>query len=330
MDFRDTGRRRRFLLLTIGVALALVAGWSAYSLGTRGTEAPAVVKQPVLVAARDVAARETVTADDVVVREVAVDEVLAAAYAESTQVVGRVTAVPIYANQQLTPSLFASTQAGSDFSILEPDEVVTAESPFWRAVALEIPKSRAVGGQVQDGQHIDLIISVGFDIFAVDDEGNYQRVDTADDNGFRSGPSTKISMQDVEVLKSDPDANLYVLKVDLHQAEQIAHVQQVAPDAFSLALRPEEDTRQANHVEYGTTTDALIMTYYYRVPELVDLLELLAGSGQLDGPLPSNGPLPLPGASDPPGEEPDEDPDEEPSDPDEEPSDPDEEPDPEP
>lgn len=299
MDFRDTGRRRRFLLLTVGVALALVAGWSAYSLGTRGSEAPTVVKQPVLVATRDVPARETLTADDVVLREVPVDEILAAAYGEPLQVVGRVTAVPIYANQQLTPSLFASAQAGTDFSILEPDEVVDATSPFWRAVALEIPKSRAVAGQVKDGQHVDLFISVGFDIFALDDEGNYFRVDGADENGFRSGPSTKISMQDIEVLKADPDANLYVVKVNLAQAEQIAHVQQVAPDAFSLALRPEEDTRQANHVEYGTTTDALIMTYFYRVPELVDLLELLAGNGQLDGPLPSGSPLPLPGGSDP-------------------------------
>ena len=52
---------------------------------------------------------------------------------------------------------------------------------------------------------------------------------------------TKITFQDLEVLKSTPDDNMYVLKVDLHQAEQISHVVQLAPDSFSLALRPGDD-----------------------------------------------------------------------------------------
>lgn len=284
MEFQDTGRRRRLLLLVIGVALALVAGWTAYSLGSRGTVAPEVIKQSVLVAARDVPAREALTADDVMTRDVPVDEVLGAAYANPTQVVGRITAVPIYANQQLTPSLFASGAAGSDFSILEPDEVVTVDSPYWRAVALEVPQSRAVGGEIEDGQHVDLLVSVTFELMSLDAEGNYQRVETADQDGLRSGPSTKISFQDLEVLKADPESNLYILKVDLHQAEQIAHIVQIAPDAFSLALRPEEDTRVADHTDYGTTTDSLIMTYFYRVPELVDILQLLEQNGQLDDP----------------------------------------------
>ena len=52
---------------------------------------------------------------------------------------------------------------------------------------------------------------------------------------------------------------MYVLKVDLHQAEQIAHIIQEAPDSMALALRPDTDTRVANSLEYGETTDSLIM-----------------------------------------------------------------------
>ena len=92
---------------------------------------------------------------------------------------------------------------------------------------------------------------------------------------------------------ADPDANMYILKVDLQQAEQIYHVVQVAPDSFSLALRPDEDTRAADPTEYGTTTDRLIMTYLFPVPQLVDLSQLLGGQ-----PLPTPGvPLPTPSAA---------------------------------
>ena len=49
--------------------------------------------------------------------------------------------------------------------------------------------------------------------------------------------------------------------------------------------------------DYGTTTDSLIMTYYYRVPQLVDLLELLTQNGQLLGPTPSPGTQPTPAPS---------------------------------
>lgn len=303
MEFQDTGRRRRLILMAVGVALALVAGWTAYSLGTSGTAAPDVVTQTVLVAARNVPARTALTADDVTTRQVSVDEILGQAYTEPSEVIGRISAVPIYGNQQLTPNLFATAAAGSDFSILQPDEVVTIDSPYWRAVAVEVPRSRAVGGEIKDGQHVDLFVSVTIDVFAVDTEGNYQQVQSATGDGLRSGQSTKITFQDVEVLKADPESNLYILKVSLAQAEQIAHIVQVAPDAFSLVLRPEEDTRVADDVDYGTTTDSLVMAYYFRVPQLVDLVELLTRNGQSASPAPSPSappaasPTPAPSAS---------------------------------
>jgi len=285
MEFKDPARRRRLLLVVIGAVLAAAAGLGAFTLASHGSGTVEVPKKAVLVAARDIPARTTLTGDDVTVRSVPVDEALGQSYLQASDVVGRVTSVPIYTDQQMTPNLFATANAGTDFSILGPDEAVTADSPDWRAVAISIPNERAVGGEVKAGDHVDLFVSVSIDVLQQDTSGNYIKVDTANSAGYMTGPSTKITFQDLEVLKSTPDDQMYVFKVDLHQAEQIEHVIQLAPDAFSMALRPDADTRAVDTSQYGTTTDRLVMTYLFPVPQLEDLSQLLGPS-----------PYPYPGA----------------------------------
>jgi Flp pilus assembly protein CpaB len=301
MEFKDTDRRRRILLIVVGVVLAGAAGYGAFMLANGKSNAAPVMTESVLVAARDIPARQAVAADDVTVRQVPIDEVLPQSYKEAGLVVGRLTAVPVYVDQQMTPNLFATAVANADFSILGPDEVVTADSPAWRAVAVQVPANRAVGGEITNGQHVDLIISVDIQLFSVDSEGNYQNVDTATTEGLVPGMSTKITLQDVQVLKADPDNEMYILRVDLHQAEQIAHVTEQAPDAFSLALRPDEDTRVADADYYGVTTDRFTAQYLFPVPLLGDLgprigLPLTSpapGSpGPVTSPAPSGSPSP--------------------------------------
>jgi Flp pilus assembly protein CpaB len=306
MEFKDPARRRRFLLVVIGAVLAAAAGLGAFTLASHGSAPVETPKKAVLVASRDIPERTTLTADDVTVRSVPVDEALSQAYLQSTDVVGRVTSVPIYSDQQMTPNLFATAAAGTDFSILGPDDLVTADSPTWRAVAISIPNDRAVGGEVKAGDHVDLFVSVDINVFAQDASGNYIKVDTASADGLESGKSTKITFQDIEVLKSTPDDQLYVFKVDLHQAEQIEHVIQLAPDSFSMALRPAEDTRAVDTTQYGTTTDRLIMTYLYPVPQIGDLSQLMGPSpypypGSPNGSFtPSGSPIPGGGAPESP------------------------------
>ena len=292
MEFKDTGRRRRMVLLVVGAVLAAAAGFAAFTMAGNGGDDAAVLTEPVLVAARDIPARQQVGPDDVVVRDVPIDEALAQSYKEAAMVVGRLTAVPVYADQQITPNLFATSAADADYSILQADEEVTLTSPYWRAVSVRIPADRAVGGTLTTGQRVDLISTITFEIFGVDDEGNYQQIDTATIEGIKGGPSTKLSFQDLEILKADPAEELYVLKVDLHQAEQIAHIIQEGPDSLALALRPDTDTRIANSLEYGETTDSLIMQYMFRVPRLADLSELLGIPITPTAPTPSASPDP--------------------------------------
>src|SRR5688500_10619112 len=307
MEFKDTERRRRLLLIVVGVLLAAAAGWGAFMLASGGGGSAQAITEPVLVAAREIPARQQVTADDVTIRQVPIDEVLSQSYAEPALVVGRLTAVTVYADQQMTPNLFATNVADTEFAILGPDEEVTLDSPYWRAVAVEVPANRAVGGEITAGQHVDLLVSVDIQVLTQNPEtGEFEEIDTATQDGLMSGKSTKITYQDLRVLKVDPDENMYILKVNLHQAEEIAHVVQEAPDSFMLVLRPETDTRPVDTSQLGTTTDRLVMTYLFPAPQLIDLSQLLGapvtpGSGGAGGPPASPEPSPE-GSPEPPPE----------------------------
>lgn len=289
MEFKYAGRRRRLLLIVVGVLLAVGAGWASLMLASSNNHPAAPAQtQSVLVAARDIPARATLTADDVAIRTVAANEVLPQSYTDPNEVIGRVSAVPVYTDQQMTPNLFATSDANSDFSILGPDETVSPDSPAWRAIALQVSPQQAVGGDIQAGDHVDVIVSVQFKLLTQGPDGTYVTVDTATADGLMGGTSTKISMQDLEVLKVDPDSNVYTLKVTLSQAEQIAQVYQEAPNSFTIVLRPGDDTRPVDPSQYGVTDDRLILTYLYPVPQLYDPHLLL------------NPPTPVPGSSTPP------------------------------
>ena len=127
-EFKDNTRHRRLLLITIGGVLAASAGVAAFTMASNGRPAE-VEKQAVLVAGREVGARTAISNDDLTMRDVPVDQVLGEAYTNPEQVVGRITSVPILPGQQITPNLFATSNANSDFSILGPGETVSDTSP---------------------------------------------------------------------------------------------------------------------------------------------------------------------------------------------------------
>src|SRR3712207_4787339 len=104
MEFKDPARRRRFVLLLVGGVLAAVAGFAAFTMAGSGKPETTVITDSVLVAARDIPARQQIGPDDVTVRQVPIDEVLSQSYKEAAMVVGRLTAVPVYADQQITPN----------------------------------------------------------------------------------------------------------------------------------------------------------------------------------------------------------------------------------
>ena len=280
MEFKDHSRRRRFLLL-IGVVMAVVAGGAAFMLSNQGNAAQAQVEmRSVLVAAREIPARTVLSASDLALRELPADAVVAQAFDDPNRVVGLVTGVPVYLNQPITPNLLATSAADAAFSILAPDEQVGPDSPFWRAVSVTVPPERAVGGELATGQRVDLIATVQLDVLNYDEEDDEYNTDPTEE-GFYSGKSTKVTFEDLQVLNADSESDMYVLKVDLNQAEEISHLQSDGANSFAMVLRPEADTRAVDRTQYGETTNNIIEQYQFVVPKIIDLLTL---TGEDPGP----------------------------------------------
>ena len=277
-------------MLLVGLFTAVLAGYWAFQLSNAGARRTGdeVPRQNVVVAAREIAGRAVVQPEDLTVRSVPADSSLALAFADPAPVLGRVTGVALLPGQVVYPNMLVTTAAGAPFSIAGTEEVIEGDAPSWRAVSVMVPNERAVGGQIVAGQRVDLFATVTIEVQVLDAEGTYVQLPTTE--GFVTGESTKVIIQDLEVLQSMPEENLYVLKTDLHQAEQISHIAKVAPGAFSLALRPDGDTRYVDQSGYGETNDSIILRYVFPVPMIMDLTEL---TGVPIAPLPP-GPTPTP------------------------------------
>jgi hypothetical protein len=92
-------------------------------------------------------------------------------------------------------------------------------------------------------------------------------------SGYAPGKSTKIGFEDVEILAKDEDADLYTLKVDLHQAEEPSHLLASADDTIkiSIVLRPDGDNRVIDRSSYGETNNRIIEQYNLPIPMVIDL-----------------------------------------------------------
>jgi Flp pilus assembly protein CpaB len=125
---QDGSRRRARLILIVGVALALVAGVGTfvYASGARSDVPEAVPTVAVLVAAREIPAKTTLTAADVKVQDFNLDSKPAAAMSS-------------------------------------PDEAPLANSPNFRAMSITVADQNAVGGTVQPGDLVDMVFTLQFD-----------------------------------------------------------------------------------------------------------------------------------------------------------------------
>ena len=78
-----------------------------------------------------------------------------------------------------------------------------------------------------------------------------------------------MTLTDIEVLSRDPENAVYVLKVDLHQAEELAALQ--ASAQFTMALRPQTDNRIIDRANYGETLNRVVEQYIYPLPRIIQV-----------------------------------------------------------
>ena len=163
MEYRDPAKRGKFIVV-VGVVLAIVAGGAAFYLINQAQQQAGqstLQKTDVVVALLGIPARKPIEPTDIEVRRVPLDPTNADAivFRKTEDVVGRVLSVTVLQGQMLTQNMLASTTTGGQFSILEPGETVTPDSEALRRLDHCVPDDRAVGGMIQPGMTVDVLMS---------------------------------------------------------------------------------------------------------------------------------------------------------------------------
>jgi Flp pilus assembly protein CpaB len=280
MEYKDPSRRGRYIVI-VGVILAVVAGGAAFYLINQAQQQAGqagLQKVAVVVALQTIPARKIIEPTDVIVREVPIDPTNAQGIVSTPDlVIGRVPSVTVLEGQMVTTNLLASSAEGGQFSVLRPDETVAPDSPEWRAVSLTVPDDRAVGGLLTPNQTVDVFVTASVNVLTNSDTG-------IGEDGYYTDKSTKVSYQNMVILAKS--GTFYVLRAPIDVAEEISHLQASGAAAFSLALRPDVDTRQVDASTLGTTSNRVIIRYGLPIPVVFPPVE---------GPVPT--PIPTPIAS---------------------------------
>ena len=260
MEYKDPSRRGRWIVV-IGVALAIVAGGAAFFLINQAQQEAGqagLQKVAVVVAAQTIPARKIIEATDVTVREIPIDQTNEQGIASTPdKVIGRVPAVAILQGQMVLTNLLASSTEGGQFTVLGPEESVGPDSPEWRAVSMTVPDDRAVGGLLTPNQTVDVFVTAAVNVLTDSQNGIGKE-------GYYTDKSTKLSYQDMLILAKS--GTYYILKAPLDVAEEISHLQASGAASFSLALRPDTDTRLVDASALGTTTNRVIIRYGLPIP----------------------------------------------------------------
>jgi Flp pilus assembly protein CpaB len=286
MEYKDPSRRGRWIVV-IGVALAIVAGGAAFFLINQAQQEAGqagLQKVAVVVAAQTIPARKIIEATDVTVREIPIDQTNEQGIASTPdKVIGRVPAVAILQGQMVLTNLLASSTEGGQFTVLGPEESVGPDSPEWRAVSMTVPDDRAVGGLLTPNQTVDVFVTAAVNVLTDSQNGIGKE-------GYYTDKSTKLSYQDMLILAKS--GTYYILKAPLDVAEEISHLQASGAASFSLALRPDTDTRLVDASALGTTTNRVIIRYGLPIP---------VAFPPVSGPVPVAKPTPTPNPSAAPG-----------------------------
>jgi Flp pilus assembly protein CpaB len=268
MEFKDNKRKRRVALVA-GIGLAVVAGGAAFMLSTpKSSTADPLPTKSVIVAAVPIQRNTVLDASYLAQRQVPIDASNEFAVTDPNMVLGLTTGVVIYPGQVITPNLFTSSDSTRAFAIIKPGESFGPDSPYWRAASVEVEDANAVGGLVKPGDRVDLLASMFVNV--IDPEAAAQEGAPVK-GGPVTGLSTKIMLTDLEVLAHPAETTTYVLKVDAHQAEEIAYLQGQNPyfRGFALSMRAPGDGRILPRDGYGVTGDRILLKYGFPLEQAI-------------------------------------------------------------
>lgn len=255
---QDGSRRRARLILIVGVALALVAGVGTfvYASGAKSDQPVAVPTVAVLVAAREIPAKTTLTAADVKMQEYNLDAKPAAAMTRAEDALGKVTVQSISVGEPILPTKFSDPKLPAfvvmPANFIGPDGAPVPNSPNFRAMSITVPDQNAVGGTVQPGDTVDLVFTLQFDpATKLERPTPQQTIDF----------SSKIILERLPILARL--ASVYTIRVDALTAERIAYLQS-SGGQIAFLLRAPKDERASGSI--GATFDDIYENFRIQIP----------------------------------------------------------------
>jgi Flp pilus assembly protein CpaB len=256
---QDGSKRRARLILIIGIVLALFAGAGTffYASSAQTQQAPVIPTTPVLVAAREIPAKTTLTPADLKVVQYNVDAKPVAALIKSEDAVGKITIEAISVGEPILPTKFSDPKNPAfvvvPASFLGPDGAPKADAPNFRAMSITVPDAAAVGGTVEPGDIVDLLFTVNFDPVKF-----LQKPTPTQTQDF----SAKIILERITILARA--ANIYTIRTDATTAERIAYLQ-ASGGQLAFLLRAPKDERAAGTT--GTTFTDVETAFKIKIPE---------------------------------------------------------------
>jgi Flp pilus assembly protein CpaB len=258
---QDGSKRRARLILISGIVLAIFAGAGTffYASNAQTAVAPVVATTPVLVAAREVPAKTTLTAADLKVQEYNVDAKPASALIRPEDAIGKVTITAMSVGEAILPSKFSDPKNPVFVVIpataLAADGAIKADTPNFRAMSITVPDANAVGGAVAVGDSVDILFTMQFDPL---------KFITNPLPNQTSDVSAKIILERVPILARL--AATYTIRVDALTAERIGYLQATGGQ-MSFLLRAPKDERAAGTT--GTSFGGVMNAFKIPIPEKI-------------------------------------------------------------
>lgn len=282
-------KRSNRLMLVLGVVLALVAFGGVLMFGSgSGNAQPAPTTASVVTAAADIPLGTALDATMLVV----VQKPLAEAtdtFSDPAALLGKVVRETVNAGVALTPATFAA--AGN----ANAAQVTSALKPGQVAVAVQIDGVRGVGGFIQEGDYVDVVLATQVKVVialppAAGGSGTtdpFKGIGDVADN-----TSVKVLVQNVQVLAHGvstttaaadgsapqvdaatgqpvPDSQILVLSVTPQQAEIIRFGQADTDSTLALVLRAPADVTAPDATTTGITLRELIDQYGVLPPQTI-------------------------------------------------------------
>jgi Flp pilus assembly protein CpaB len=259
---QDGSRRRARLILIVGVALAMVAGVGTfvYASGAKSDQPVAVPTVAVLVAAREIPAKTTLTTADVKLQEFNLDAKPAAAMSDAGEALGKITVQSISVGEPILPSKFSDPKLPGfvvmPASFIGADGAPVANSPNFRAMSITVADANAVGGTVLAGDLVDMVFTMQFDPAT-----RLQRPTPQMGIDF----SAKIILERLPILAKL--ASVYTIRVDAVTAERIAYLQ-ASGGQIAFLLRAPKDERASGST--GATFGDIYTNFRVKIPEKIN------------------------------------------------------------